>query len=171
MTAFETTVLVTPVGPLAIVVDPTDGAVVVSGFNDLDDQQGRLSAADRRRGFRQVRRSAALDPVRAAVEAYDSNDVDALDTIVVRQAGGPFQQAAWAAMRDVPAGKTITYTELAVSAGNSRAVRAAGTACARNMVAPFVPCHRILRSDGTLGGYYYGLDVKTALLRHEGALL
>ena len=49
------------------------------------------------------------------------------------------------------------------------AVRAVGNACARNLVAPFVPCHRVLRTDGTLGGYYYGLDVKRALLAHESA--
>ena len=55
------------------------------------------------------------------------------------------------------------------AAGSASAVRAAGQACARNKVAPFVPCHRILRSDGTLGGYAYGLPVKAALLAHEGA--
>lgn len=169
MIPYETAVLMTLVGPLAVIVDPVDGAVVASGFNDLDDQQSRLSADEQQRGFSRVGRSAAFDPVRAAVEAY-GDDVDSLDVVVVRQPGGPFQQTAWAAMRHVPAGKTITYTELAAASGNAHAVRAAGTACARNMAAPFVPCHRILRSDGSLGGYYYGLEVKTALLQHEGAL-
>ncbi len=67
-----------------------------------------------------------------------------------------------------PAG-TVSYTQLAAQAGNPRAPRAAGAACAYNLIAPVVPCHRALRSDGTLGGYYYGLDRKTWLLRHEGA--
>jgi methylated-DNA-[protein]-cysteine S-methyltransferase len=105
-----------------------------------------------------------------AVAAYTDGDVDALDAVAVRQPGGSFLQAAWDAMRTVPAGRTVSYAELARLAGRPNAVRAAGSACARNMVAPFVPCHRILRSDGSLGGYYYGLPVKAALLRHEHAL-
>jgi methylated-DNA-[protein]-cysteine S-methyltransferase len=72
-------------------------------------------------------------------------------------------------MREVPAGEVITYAELAARAGNSRAVRAAGSACAQNMVAPIVPCHRIVRTGGSLGGYYYGLPVKEWLLAHEQA--
>jgi methylated-DNA-[protein]-cysteine S-methyltransferase len=70
-------------------------------------------------------------------------------------------------MREVPPGETITYTELAARAGSPTAVRAAGQACARNVIAPIVPCHRILRSDGTFGGYAYGLHVKRWLLAHE----
>ena len=66
-------------------------------------------------------------------------------------------------------GRTVSYTQLAAQAGNPRAPRAAGAACAYNLIAPVVPCHRALRSDGSLGGYYYGLDRKTWLLRHEGA--
>ena len=70
----------------------------------------------------------------------------------------------------VPAGSTATYAELAAAAGSPAAVRAAGSACARNLLAPFVPCHRVLRTGGALGGYRYGLAVKDELLRHEGAL-
>jgi methylated-DNA-[protein]-cysteine S-methyltransferase len=88
--------------------------------------------------------------------------------VPVRQPGGAFQQAAWSAMREIPAGHTWSYSELATMAGRPDAVRAAGTACARNTVAPFVPCHRVLRSDGSLGGYAYGLDAKRWLLAHEG---
>jgi methylated-DNA-[protein]-cysteine S-methyltransferase len=112
--------------------------------------------------------------VRAAVEAltaYAGGDVDALDSVVVRQPGGPFMQRAWDELRGVKAGETDTYAGLAIRAGSPAAVRAAGQACAKNHVAPFVPCHRILRTDGSLGGYAYGLPVKEALLVHEGALL
>jgi methylated-DNA-[protein]-cysteine S-methyltransferase len=70
-------------------------------------------------------------------------------------------------MRAIAPGSTATYAELAAAAGSPTAVRAAGSACARNLVAPFVPCHRVLRSGGTLGGYYYGLDAKRVLLAHE----
>jgi len=167
MTRFETVIVPTPAGPLAIVVDPEDGAVVSSGFDPIEDRQAKVAAPDA--VFVRVRGSAAVDAVRAAVRQYADGGLDALDAVGVRQPGGPFQQQAWRAMRDVRAGATLTYADLAAAAGRPRAIRAAGSACARNLVAPFVPCHRILRSDGSLGGYYYGLDVKARLLRHEGA--
>lgn len=170
MTDLETALLTTPAGLLAVVVDPIDGTIVVSGFSSLADQQGRLAEPLRDRGFRPVHRSVAMSSVAAAVADYTDGDCDALDRVAVRQSGGPFLQAAWAALRGVRAGRTASYTELARLAGRPNAARAAGSACARNMVAPFVPCHRILRSDGTLGGYEYGLATKAALLRHEHAL-
>ena len=71
----------------------------------------------------------------------------------------------------MPYGTTITYRELAARAGNERAARAAGAACAANPIAIVLPCHRILRSDGGLGGYGGGLELKEALLRLEGVLL
>jgi methylated-DNA-[protein]-cysteine S-methyltransferase len=175
MTPLQATVIGTPYGDLALVVDrdavgdlgPTRyGAVVASGFTSVDDQVSRLTDGQRARG---VDREAALPDVTAAVEAYVAGDLGALDRVSVRQPGGPFLQAAWAALRGVPAGETTSYAGLADRAGRPRAVRAAGSACARNLVAPFVPCHRVVRSDGTLGGYYYGLDVKRALLDHEAA--
>jgi methylated-DNA-[protein]-cysteine S-methyltransferase len=110
-----------------------------------------------------------LETVVRAVERYAAGDLGALDDVPVEQPGGPFFQQAWAAMRAIPAGSTATYTELAAAAGSPMAVRAAGSACARNLVAPFIPCHRVLRTGGLLGGYYFGLDVKRALLTHEGA--
>ena len=63
--------------------------------------------------------------------------------------------------------KTVSYTELATLAGSPAAMRAAGQACARNLIIPIVPCHRVVRRDGTLGGYAYGLPVKQQLLDHE----
>src|SRR5205807_2525819 len=81
-----------------------------------------------------------------------------------------FQQAAWSAMRGVPAGQTISYRELAGRSGTGSA-RAAGSACGRNAVALFVPCHRVVQSGGGLGGYYWGLDRKRWLLEHERALI
>jgi len=73
-------------------------------------------------------------------------------------------------MRKIPAGKTLSYADLADRAGSPAAVRAAGTACGRNLIAPIVPCHRIIKSGGALGNYGYGLGTKEWLLRHEGAL-
>ena len=104
------------------------------------------------------------------LEDYFAGDLKALDGISVRQPGEKFSQSAWKAMRKVSPGKTISYGELAKRAGSADAVRAAGSACARNLIALVVPCHRIVKTGGALGNYAYGLDVKEWLLRHEGAL-
>lgn len=82
--------------------------------------------------------------------------------------GTAFQEAIWQALRAIPPGETRSYAELAASAGKPGAVRAAGTACGANPVSIVVPCHRAQRSDGTLGGYAYGIDRKVALLEREG---
>lgn len=82
--------------------------------------------------------------------------------------GTAFQQAVWAALRAIPAGETRSYGEIAAAIGRPGAVRAAGTACGDNGLAVLIPCHRVLRSDGSLGGYAYGLDRKKALLEREG---
>ncbi|UUL81665.1 bifunctional DNA-binding transcriptional regulator/O6-methylguanine-DNA methyltransferase Ada [Sphingomonas qomolangmaensis] len=82
--------------------------------------------------------------------------------------GTAFQEAVWQALRAIPPGETRSYAQLAAAAGNPGAVRAAGTACGANQVAIVIPCHRAQRSDGTLGGYAYGLDRKLALRRREG---
>lgn len=82
--------------------------------------------------------------------------------------GTAFQEAVWQALRSIPAGETRTYSELAAEAGNPRAVRAAGTACGANHLAVVIPCHRAQRSDGTMGGYAYGVDRKVELRKREG---
>lgn len=80
-----------------------------------------------------------------------------------------FRGDAMRAMMDIPYGKTISYSELASLAGSPGAARAAGSACARNPYVVVVPCHRVLKSDGTIGGYLYGLPTKRKLLQLEGA--
>jgi AraC family transcriptional regulator of adaptative response/methylated-DNA-[protein]-cysteine methyltransferase len=82
-------------------------------------------------------------------------------------AGTAFQQAVWAALRAIPAGETRSYRDIARVVGKPGAVRAAGTACGDNNLAVLIPCHRVLRSDGSLGGYAYGLARKKALLSRE----
>lgn len=81
--------------------------------------------------------------------------------------GTAFQEAVWQALKDIPPGETRSYAEIATAAGSPGAVRAAGTACGSNHVPVIIPCHRVLRSDGSLGGYAYGLDRKKALLDRE----
>lgn len=82
--------------------------------------------------------------------------------------GTAFQERVWQELRRIPPGETRSYTEIAAAAGNPRAVRAAGSANGANHVPVLIPCHCVVRSDGSLGGYAYGLDIKRALLEREG---
>lgn len=149
-----------PGGTLTVVA--ADGVVVSSGYDH--EVLGRIPASLLPRGTKNVTSIAGISD---AIDSYVAGDGGALDRVPVDQAGGEFQQAAWLAMRAIPPGETWSYAQLADKVGRPKAVRAAGSACARNNVAPFVPCHRVLRSDGSLGGYAYGLPVKRALLDHE----
>jgi methylated-DNA-[protein]-cysteine S-methyltransferase len=145
----------TPVGPFTIVA--RDETVLASGFtDDVDALLVRVPPDD-----------ADLDGPVKAVRAYFDGDLTAIDGVAVAQRGGPFLSTAWAALRAVPAGAPVSYTALAAAAGRPAAVRAAAQACARNAAALFVPCHRVVRTDGTLGGYRWGLDVKRSLIAHE----
>lgn len=84
--------------------------------------------------------------------------------------GTEFQQRAWAAMRMIPYGTTVSYARQARQIGRPRAVRAVGTANGANPVPIIVPCHRVIASDGTLGGYALGLGMKRRLLALERAV-
>ena len=81
--------------------------------------------------------------------------------------GTAFQRRVWLALREIPPGKTATYTEIAAQIGAPKAVRAVARGCASNRIAVAIPCHRVIRSDGGLGGYRWGLSVKRALLDRE----
>lgn len=151
-----------PIGPWSIIADGE--VVVVSGFESAANTAARLPA-----DTPPPESVADLGEVSRAALNYLEGDVRALDAIEVAQPGGPFRQETWRVMREIRPGQTWSYTELATKAGNPAAVRAAASACANNRVAPFVPCHRVVRSDGSLGGYYYGLPAKEWLLSHEMA--
>jgi len=103
-----------------------------------------------------------LTQVIAAVETPGSGDHIPLD---VR--GTAFQEAVWRALRTIPVGETRSYGDIAASIGHPQAVRAAGSANGANHVAVLIPCHRVIRSDGSLGGYAYGIDIKRELLARE----
>ncbi len=83
--------------------------------------------------------------------------------------GTAFQQRVWQALRQIPAGKTLSYAELADAIGEPKAVRAVASACGANTLAVLVPCHRIVRTDGSLSGYRWGVERKRDLLLREGA--
>lgn len=83
--------------------------------------------------------------------------------------GTAFQQRVWQALRDIPAGRTASYTEVALTLGMPRGARAVAAACAANHAAVAIPCHRVVRTDGDLAGYRWGVERKRALLEREGA--
>src|SRR6266545_733886 len=160
----------TPLGPItkaALAYHDGDLAAIDEIPVDLRTGGWRLDrgGAKRRRGKTSpdepVRRASAgerqlAEPVRHA-------------SVGERQLAQPFLSAAWQALRAIPPGEPISYTELAARAGRPAAVRAAAQACARNPCALFVPCHRVVRADGSLGGYRWGLPVKRWLLRWESS--
>ena len=84
--------------------------------------------------------------------------------------GSEFQQTVWSALREIPAGQTRTYSQIAEAIGQPRAARAVAMACATNPLALLTPCHRVVRADGAPGGYRWGIERKQALLRREGAI-
>lgn len=104
-----------------------------------------------------------------ALRAYAAGDVAAIDTLSVSQRETPFRREVWDALRTVEAGQAVTYSELADRAGRPAAVRAAASVCAVNLIALIIPCHRVVRADGSLGKYLFGRAIKDSLLAHEGA--
>jgi methylated-DNA-[protein]-cysteine S-methyltransferase len=163
MTTWST--LDTPIGPFTAVVDDS-GAVLASGWTaSLDDLLPLVHASLRPAGVVE----GDLGPVGEAITRYHAGELSAIDDVAVRQRSGEFLEHAWDVLRTVPAGAPVTYTEYAAKSGRPAAVRAAASACVRNAAALFVPCHRVLRSDGTLGGFRWGVDVKQRLLDHESA--
>ena len=163
MTAYSSTVD-TPIGPFTAVVGG-DGAVLAAGWTASLDELLPVVAP----GLRPVEvvDRPDLGEVTAAIRDYHAGDLAAIDGIPVRQTSGPFVAHAWDILRTVPPGKSTTYTDFAALAGRPDAIRAAASACARNAAALFVPCHRIVRTDGSLGGFRWGLEIKRWLLDHE----
>jgi O-6-methylguanine DNA methyltransferase len=140
----------TPIGAFRAVVD--DGALVTAGF------------VDRRGHARAMRDTAGVHDI---LSAYFRGDVDALDALAVAPQGTNFRQLVWKALREVRAGETVSYGELAARVGAPGAARAVGTANATNPICLVIPCHRVVRGGGALGGYGFGVERKRWLLGHE----
>ncbi len=160
------TTVPTPIGPFTILA--TDDEVLASGWTDELDALLPLVHPSLRSTTTPVER-ADLGEFSRAVLHYHDGDLGAIDGIPVRQVSGEFLVHSWDVLRKVPPGQPVSYTEYAALAGRPAAVRAAAGACARNAAALFVPCHRVLRSDGSLGGFRWGTPVKRWLLDHEAA--
>ena len=157
--------LKTPIGALSLI--SRDQILLAAGFQSHEKLQSGLSHTYKESDYKKV---SSIPVISELLSDYFDGDLSAIEGISVDQPGEKFSQLAWKGMRRVTPGKVISYADLARKAGSPDAVRAAGSACARNLIAVVVPCHRIVKTGGALGNYAYGLKYKEWLLRHEGAL-
>lgn len=117
--------------------------------------------------------NARLTPGDAAFQCWLEDAITAVEnphampSLPLDVGGTRFQQAVWRELQRIPVGETRSYSDIAKAVGRPKAVRAAGTANGQNRVSVLIPCHRVIRTDGTLGGYAYGLERKAELLRRE----
>ena len=157
-----------PFGPLLVAATPR-GLVKIS-FPVAYDADETLQDLALKISPRVLEAPARLDEVRRQLDLYFEGRLREFDLPLDWQLSKGFRRRALRAIDRIPYGKTRSYTQIATSAGNERAVRAAGTACGTNPIPIVVPCHRVLRSGGHLGGYGGGLPMKEALLQMEGVL-
>jgi methylated-DNA-[protein]-cysteine S-methyltransferase len=155
-----------PFGPLLVATTPR-GLVKISLPNhDADQALAELSA---RISPRVLEAPGRLDAARRQLDRYFEGRLTAFDLPLDWRLSRDFRRRVLRAIARIPYGETRSYTDVAASAGNARAVRAAGTACGANPIPIVVPCHRVLRTGGALGGYGGGLAMKEALLELEGS--
>ena len=155
----------TPVGTLNLIAD--EQLLLAANLSNLKALHESL---DTRYESREIKKVKKIPVITDLISDYFDGDISALNAIKVSQPGASFSQEAWKAMKKVRPGSVISYADLADRAGSAKAVRAAGSACAKNAIVIVVPCHRIVKTGGALGNYAYGLNKKEWLLRHEGAL-
>ena len=156
-----------PFGPLLLATTPR-GLIRVGLPNQdadqlLDDLAHRVSP-------RVLEAPIQLDEARRELDLYFEGKLTEFDLPLDWRLSRDFRRRVLRAIARIPYGQTRSYTEMARRAGNERAVRAAGTACGSNPLPLVVPCHRVLRTGGALGGYGGGLPMKEGLLRLEGVL-
>jgi len=144
-----------PIGPL--LVEATDEGVIGVSFGDGGPSRAGVSARAR----------ANVEAARDALDSYFAGRAPPSPPLHLE--GTPFQRLVWQALREIPWAEVRTYGEIAKALGLPGAARAVGGANHRNPVAILVPCHRVVQTEGRLGGYAGGLDVKRWLLAHEAA--
>ena len=158
---YDAVTVPTPFGTFTAIAE--GGTVVGSGFTaGADELRDRLPEPRA-----EIRVRVELGEISSALDAYFTGaDVTALDQLPVRMEGSPAMLRLWDELRRIPAGEVRSYAQLG---GDRRHARAAGSACARNPIPLIVPCHRVVRTDGSLGGFGWGLPLKQWLLDHEAA--
>lgn len=152
-------------GPALVAVSPSGICAILLGDHEdalVADLRARLPRA------RLTRREDLFAGWMNMVLAYIADPAAGLD-LPLDPRGTDFERRTWAALRDIPAGATASYAEVAGRIGAAGSARAVARACAANPIAVVIPCHRVLRGDGGLGGYRWGLDRKKTLLAAEAA--
>ncbi|HEY9449609.1 MAG TPA: methylated-DNA--[protein]-cysteine S-methyltransferase [Gemmatimonadaceae bacterium] len=146
----------------------SSGCGLCAVFLDEDQDALRHHLQDSFPGVSLIDGDAELDALATrVVELVESpaRDVD----VPLDMRGTEFQKTVWQALREIPAGSTASYTDIARRIGRPTAIRAVGHACATNALAVIIPCHRAVRSDGSLAGYRWGIERKRILLEREAA--
>jgi len=154
----------TPVGTLLLAA--TDQGVVRVAY-DREDHEQVLAALASRVSPRLLSAPGRLDPLAVQLEEYFAGTRTGFEIALDLRLSRGFRREVLQHLAEIGYGRTESYTEVAVAAGHAKAVRAVGTACATNPLPVVVPCHRVLRSDGSLGGYIGGLAAKQTLLTLE----
>lgn len=156
-----------PFGPLLVAATPR--GIVKLSLPNYDAGEALEELAENV-SPRVLEAPAKLDEARRELDLYFEGRLTEFDLPIDWRLTAGFRGRVQRAIARIPYGQTRSYTEMARSAGNERAVRAAGTACGSNPIPIVVPCHRVLRSGGGLGGYGGGLPMKEALLKMEGVI-
>jgi methylated-DNA-[protein]-cysteine S-methyltransferase len=156
----------TPIGPLLIASTPAGLVRLAFALENHDRVLASLAA---RISPRVLLAPGRLDPVARQLDEYFSGRRKQFDLPVDLQLASGFRRAVLELLLGVGYGVTATYSSLAAASGSPRAIRAVGSACATNPIPIVVPCHRVVRSDGTIGQYGGGTEVKRTLLRLEAA--
>ncbi|WP_024792948.1 methylated-DNA--[protein]-cysteine S-methyltransferase [Tomitella biformata] len=157
-------ILDSPLGPLLLA--GTERGLIRLAFQAQDHERvlDELAAAV---GSRILRSNKGYDDAARQIDEYFSHTRDHFALPLDLRLAHGFRRTVLDHLREIPYGQTATYTQVAAAAGSERAVRAVGTACAKNPVPILIPCHRVLRSDGSTGGYAGGADAKRLLLDLE----
>jgi len=153
-----------PICPLLLVTDD-DGVLRALEFGDHESRMDGLLREHY--GSFTLQKGEAPASITRALQAYFDGNLDALAVVRTATDGTPFQREVWKALREIPAGTTLSYGELARKVGREGASRAVGTANGANPIPIVVPCHRVIGANGTLTGYGGGLAHKKWLLDHE----
>jgi methylated-DNA-[protein]-cysteine S-methyltransferase len=161
-----TETLSTPIGKLVVISDE-NGQLRATDWIDYDDRMHRLLARHYGKDNITLIPSPRSFGPASALAAYFDGDLRAIDSLPTATEGTPFQKCVWQALREIPAGQTVSYGALAKHIGKPAAVRAVGLANGANPIGIVVPCHRVIGADGSLTGYGGGLERKRWLLHHE----
>jgi methylated-DNA-[protein]-cysteine S-methyltransferase len=162
---FHSEVFDTPTGMMTIITD-SDGRLRAADWHDKGDRMPRLLRLQYG-GELVLQCAPTASPARLALESYFEGDLQAIEGVRTHTRGTDFQRRVWAALREIPAGGTMSYGELAAKIGRPAAVRAVGAANGANPIPVVVPCHRVIGADASLTGFGGGLERKRWLLAHE----